>query len=306
METEEQSYQELSGINAKTLLNRQLPEYMDIEKCSTSYELRYVLAYEAAIRNEDILSALHDYIKTESTTSRNFLYLHGFNEVAIFFYRMTHTEVFPIQANDTPTKGLSSVEARDSALKPTPYKLTPLCPKTDAVMVNDSPLKRGRGSIARANIDDYSSFNRLLFESRFIRPKLSPPAEKKFIVELNFELPESELQEYVLYLHKLYHSHSAPGTIELLADIELEKEQLKKANIIRYADMLYAYDFKKKFEKMFSKKQDLYEKIQMDLAYTSPKEESKILSPNTIRNYIITMRDIVENHGYRNFLTGIK
>ncbi len=306
METGKQSYEELSGVNAKTLLSRQLQDYMDIEKCNTSYELRYAIAYEAAIRNEDITNALHDYIQTENADSRTFLRIHGFTDEVILYYRMTHTEEFPPQINDAHAEGLASIDETDSAPAPNPYKLTPLCPKIDAAIINDTPLIQKSDGITKADIDNYSSFSMLLFEPRFIRPKLSPLTAKKFNIELNFELPESELLEYVSQLHKMYHKHNTPGTAELLSDMEFEKEPLTKANTIKYADMLYVYDFKKRFEHMFLTQQELYEKIRMDLAYTISKEDRKMLSNNTVRNYIITMQDIVENHGYLNFLTGIK
>ena len=306
MKTEKQSYKEPSGINSRILLNRQASVYMDIERCSTSYELRYAIAYEAAIRNEDILNALHDYLKTKSDDSRKFLHLHGFTDEAIFYYRMSHTEEFPLQTNETPTKGLASVDARDNAPEPTPYKLAPLCPKTDAVIVNDTPLIQQSNGIVKADTSDHSSFSKLLFEPRFIRPKLSPPAIKKFNIELNFELPESELLEYVSQLYKLYRKYNAPGTMELLGDMEFEKEQLTKANTIKYADMLYAYDFMKRFKNMFSTQQELYEKIRMDLAYSIAEGDRKMLSNNTVRNYIATMKPIIEEHGYIQLLTGLE
>jgi len=278
---------------------------MDIERCKTSYELRYVIAYEAAIRNEEIANALYEYLANERADAKEALYKYGFTDESIFYYRLTHLEEFPVTKVDTHHQGLSSIEANDAS-SPSPYKIQPLCPKLDAVITNDTPLIRENDSITKADIDDYPSFSKLSLELQLIRPKLHPPAAKRFYVELNFELPESELTEYIVQLHKEYHKHHIPGAMELLGDISLNREQLTKANTMKYADMLYVYDYVNKFGDLYTTDKELHEKIGRDLAYSAHRDDKNMLSTNTIRNYRNAMTETVENFGFLSLLTGIE
>ena len=298
---------ELSGIDLKILHSREEPIYKEIEQCKTSYELRYVIAYEAAIRNQTIKELLNlCIIANDDESYRKLKSMYGFTDQVIFYYRITHKDLFPIDDFDKKISGLSAIELNNN-VSLQPYVLTPLCAKNDTVVLNDTPIHIDNGDIAVADISDYDDFEKLSLEYRFLRPKLTPIKSKKFFVELNFEIPVTELIEYIELLHKLYHKHGVPSAAELLNDrIEFSNDKQTRAVAKKYADMLYVYDYIQYYCDEYKNEVELHQKIAEDLSYSTERDDSPILSTNTIRNYALKMNELISEYGYLTLLTGIE
>ncbi len=150
---------------------------------------------------------------------------------------------------------------------------------------------------------NYSDFHKLSFEPNFIRPKLIPVSEKNFYVNLNFELPLSEIVEYVYYLQKIYKAKDVKSALELLSSsIEFTDVKQIKINCKKYADMFYAHDYAIKFGNEFKNEDEMYKKIAMDMGYSSGSD--KVVAENTIRTNISKMKSLVGDCGYLELLTG--
>jgi hypothetical protein len=206
---------------------------------------------------------------------------YGFTHDVFLYYRVTHKDLFPLKSDDGTATGLASLP--DTEAIEHRYKLTPLCSDKESVILNDTAIQRKEGTITKANLEDYSDFQKLSFEPNFIRPKLLPIYAKRFYVELNMELPESELVEYIGHIHKIYHRCDVPGATELLSDnIEYSSSKQTKANASKYADMLYVYDCVKKYADMFKTDIELHEKIANDLLYSLNDDTKEQLSTNKL------------------------
>ena len=296
---------EVSGVNSKTLLDRQDSVYQDIEHCKTSYELRYAFAYEAAIRNTRIKELLQECILSQNDACDTLKMNYGFTFEAVLYYRITHKELFPLQPNDNAATGLANLGDMETIEHK--YRLTPLYSDNESVILNDTAIQRKEETITKAHLEDYSDFQKLSFEPNFIRPKLLPAYAKRFYVELNMELPESELVEYIGHIHKIYHRCDVPGTTELLSDnIEYSSSKQTKANASKYADMLYVYDYVKKYADQFETDIEMHKKIADDLLYGLNDDTKKLHSTSTIWNYRQIMVDLVENEKFLVYLTGVE
>ncbi len=299
---------EVSGVDSKALLSRSESTYMDVEQCASSYELRHIVAYEAAIRNEDIKAYLYSYLS--EADDRSYIKLksvYGFTDEAIFYYRITHKDLFPITSSSTTAHGLSSIDKSNDSTHSSMYDITPLCSEADVVVVNDTPLYRENGSIGIADMAHYGDFEKLQLEYKMARPKLSPIKARKFFVELNFDLPVTELTEYIELLYALNQKHSILSVLELLDDaLDLSVEKQKKLASKRYADILYVYDCYTLYGDKYGIEIDLHKKIASDLAYSMEDRDERILSTNTIKNYISDMNALVNDYAYLKLLTAIE
>ena len=305
METEKKVSSELTGVNSEYLLDRQEIVYREIEDCKTSYELRYAMAYEAAIRNSAVLDALSICILEGDCVKLKQAF--GFSDDAILYFRITHKNLFSVRSKDESGNGLSGISEMKHKYKKQPYKITPLCSKEDSIVINDVPLVRESNSISFATIENYAEFKALSLEANFKRPKLLPIKRKDFYVNLNFELPESELTEYVEWLYKIYHKEDIKSTLELLSDsFDFSENGQIKANSRKFADMLYVYDYAFKYGEEFDTGISLHEKIAQDLSYSSMRDDKDRPSTNTVRNYLERMTYLVETFGYMELLTGIE
>ena len=305
METEKKVSSELTGVNSECLLDRQEMVYREIEDCKTSYELRYVMAYEAAIRNSAVYDALFSCIldKDCAKLKQDF----GFSDEAILYFHITHKDLFPVSAKDKGGNGLSSISEMEYEYRRQPYKITSLCSKEDSIVINDVPLVRDSNGVSIATIENYAEFKAVSLEANFKRPKLLPVKRKNFYVNLNFDLPESEMIEYVAWLYKVYHKEEIKSTMELLSDfLEFSDSHQIKANSRKFADMLYVYDYALMYGDAFETDIALHEKIANDIRYSDKRDDKAIPTTNTIRNYQIKMNYLVEERGYKEFLTGIE
>ena len=287
---------------SRYMLDRRGSIYMQIEKCETSYELRYAIAYEAAIRNSEVQTLLNDCIQNENCEQIKNRF--GFTDEALIYYRLTHSGMFPPRTSGVTSDGLATLRTDNLGYERKRYVLKPIC--SDSVVVNSTPFTARDNEISIASIENYTDFRHLLFEANIIRPKLMPIKKKEFLVNLNFELPESELHEYIEYLYEAYHKESVHSPIELLSDLELHHSKQIKANAQKYADMLYVYDYAIKFKDKFDTDIKLHEKIAMDLHYSDGRDSTNPPETNTIRNYRKKMEYLVSDLGYLELLTGIK
>lgn len=302
METEQKAYNGTSGVDSRYRLDRTEPIYMDIESCNTSYELRYVVAYEAAIRNKEVKQLLGTCIKEHNCEILKLKF--GFSDEAIFYYRITHRDLFSVAPGIKSKDGLASISPEQ---KPDytreAFVLHPICNKDHAVIVNGKPVVSEDDKISKASMTNYSDFHKLSFEPNFIRPKLIPVSEKNFYVNLNFELPLSEIVEYVYYLQKIYKAKDVKSALELLSSsIEFTDVKQIKINCKKYADMFYAHDYAIKFGNEFKNEDEMYKKIAMDMGYSSGSD--KVVAENTIRTNISKMKSLVGDCGYLELLTG--
>ncbi len=298
---------ELSGIDLKILHSREEPIYKEIEQCKTSYELRYVIAYEAAIRNQTIKELLNlCIIANDDESYRKLKSMYGFTDQVILYYRITHKDLFPIDDFDKKISGLSAIDINNN-VSPQPYVLTPLCSKGDTVVLNNTPIHIDNENIAVANISNYNDFEKLSLEYRLLRPKLTPVKAKSFFVELNFEIPVTELIEYIELLHKIYYKYDVPVAAELLEDkIEFLHDKQTRAVAKKYADKLYVYDYIQDYHQEYKTETELYKKIAHDLVYSIKSDDNPNPTTNTIRNYALEMKELIEECGYLTLLTGIK
>ena len=112
----------ITGVSSKTLLNRQDRKYKDIEGCRTAYELRYAIAYEAAIRNKDVKQALEKCI--DDAECRLLKHKFGFTDDAILYYRLTHQYLFPVRSDKSEfSGGLSGIDNSEINYSDKPYLL---------------------------------------------------------------------------------------------------------------------------------------------------------------------------------------
>ena len=212
-----------------------------------------------------------------------------------------------MSAKDKGGNGLSSISEMEYEYRRQPYKITPLCSKEDSIVINDVPLVRENNSISIGTIENYAEFKVVSLEANFKRPKLLPMKRKNFYVNLNFELPESELTEYIEWLYKLYHKEEIKGTVELLSDsFELSAARQTKANSRKFADMLYVYDYVLKYGDLFETDIALHKKIAIDIRYSDKRDDKGVPNAGTIRNYQIKINYLVEEFGYMELLTGIE
>ncbi len=307
METEQKVQSGMGGFDTNALLDRHSPIYDEIVACQTSYELRYFIAYEAAIRNVDVQKALASCILNHDCTQVKTIY--GFSDDAILYYRLTHVDLFPPQNEEKKgiaKQGLSSLKQAEHTYTKKPYSIKTV--KENSIILNETPIVVNEDNrISPASLSDYKEFKELILEGNFRRPKLQPIKKKDFYVELNFELPESEIIEYIGELYKLYHKESIKGTVELLSESDdfLHSKQTK-ANSRKFADMFYVYDCFVAYRERFDTENELHEKISLDLRYADKDDEASPLASTTIRNYQVRMVQLVEELGYLELLTGIK
>ncbi len=114
METEQKAYNGTSGVDSRYRLDRTEPIYMDIESCNTSYELRYVVAYEAAIRNKEVKQLLGTCIKEHNCEILKLKF--GFSDEAIFYYRITHRDLFSVAPGIKSKDGLASISPEQNQI----------------------------------------------------------------------------------------------------------------------------------------------------------------------------------------------
>ena len=302
METEQKAYAGVNGVDSAYRLDRTESIYMDIETCKTSYELRYFVAYEAAIRNEEVQKLLGECIKEGNCKKLKLIF--GFSDEAIFYYRTTHRDLFPVVPGIKSKDGLASISPEQKLdYTKEAFVLHPLCNEARAVIVNGKPIVSEDDKISKASMENYGDFHKLSFEPNFIRPKLIPISEKSFYVNINFELPTSEIVEYVKYLQKIYETKDVKNALELLSSsIELTDVKQIKTNCKKFADMFFAYDYAVQYGSAFKNEDEIHKKIAMDMAYSSDSDE--VLAENTIRTYISKMKSLVEGCGYLELLTG--
>ncbi len=309
--------------DTRIILDRKSDIYQDIESCKTSYELRYVVAYEAAIRNEEARKLIEEYLKSRDKEKLSILENDfGITEPVADYYFIYNYNRLLSQKSPSSTAssegaiGLRSIQPLQRQITRKPYKLSPICKfkGTIGIISNNRAIVRSSGYIQRASSEHIKIFQQLALELNFKRPKLKPnpsknlPVDpiKRYYIELNFELPESELKEYIEELIRLYNTEKIPGLPELFTDEEsaVQSSGETKVNQKRYADMFYVYDHYKMSRELFPSDEKTYEKIALDLAYS--RGDDKELQTTTMRNYHKAMIDLIDKKGYFSIITGLR
>ncbi len=173
-------------------------------------------------------------------------------------------------------------------------------------MVNNSPIVIGEEGIRKAEDKESMSFDKISLELNLKRPKLTPLLSKTFYIELNLQLPESEILEYLELVKKEYDRENIKNNIEHFKKIRLAKKKLKKANSDKFADMLYIYDCYQKHNKTkFKSASEFYAYLSDALYHSYTREVRKDISRNTTETYIETMKEYIEDTKYLELLVGI-
>ena len=309
--------------DTRIILDRKSDIYQDIESCKTSYELRYVVAYEAAIRNEEARKLIEEYIKSRDKEKLSILENDfGITECVVFYYLIRNYNRILRQKSPSSTAsrkgaiGLGNIQPPQRQKTGQRHKLFSIYKPdgSNGIILNNTAIVMNSDGIQRASLEDIEIFQSLCLELDFKRPKLEPnPSKnlpinptKKFYIELNFELPESELKEYVEELSRLYSTGNIPGLSELLTDDEnaVASSGETRVNQKRYADMFYLYDHYKMSRELFPSDEKTYEKIALDLAYS--RGDDKELQTTTMRNYHKAMIDLIDKKGYFPIITGLR
>jgi len=328
------------STDSKILLDRLNSTYTDFEKCQTAYELRYAVAYEAAIRNEAIQQALkrclvdkkcEDAYKFGFTWNTRLYYLianlnllslkeklksfrwqSSEKKLILLDYQYQFIE-FCKKFNDKNSSKFRLAKKKDQHVPPKtlPYKILTFPNGADTVIHNNRAGIRDNGKIRNADSKDYKKFTHLILEPKFIRPRLQPINKKTFYVDLNFELPKVELIDYVESLYDMYQQEEIPSPLEIFHLTEHEnsgettyKDVAKHAK--KFGDMFFVYDYFRHYKDSYKSDSDLYEKINSDLIYSYTDNSRDPLANNTIRNYIKNMTKLSEELGYLELLTGTK
>ncbi|MDD3007963.1 MAG: hypothetical protein RBR70_11485 [Arcobacter sp.] len=282
------------------LIYKEIEEFQD-------YELTNCIAYEMALRNENINKLVNKYLKKrivisyleEKNDEIKLLRNYGFS-----LETMLMTEILNILKKDFKLfSGLINrmgTYPSDILINKKYKNLSIYFEKGNFILESYDNKNIIVEEIDKKNINkDFISSLRFNFR----RPKLQFEKNKIVKIELNLNLPKEEL---IVYISKIKDEYDKDNSIiktplELLGET-LEKSDNKKTpkkpKASVYADWFYIYDYWK------------YEKTQgrtdKDIFVALEVEKNILYGEENIRKIRDKMRYFIDNLGYKELITGVK
>lgn len=310
-------------------LKRDDSQYLAVEKFE-DYELTYCMAYEMAIRNDEVIKTIYSFYnnyinddiyncyilstdnfkKCTEDSNKLMEFLLSPLELYLDYHLFKNinddikafNDYYSEYENEYPRDRLKHILFTPFT-KPTNFK--EYIPNEK--LVEEKITKRYRSFISHLINDDKKSFT---IHHNSITPRYSRPLSpwfneiKERNLVLNLALPTKELVDFVKKVKLDYeHDHSFFGTLKELEGNTLERADSRNSRLSnqeKLADMLYIYDCLKLG---YSQR-----KIQYKLYnyYADKGKETKTFSSETINNYNKIATDYIDNQQYKTLVTGLR
>ena len=311
------------------VLNRDDKQYLAVEEFE-DYELTYCMAYEMAIRNDEVIKTIYSFYnnyvnddiydcfvldtndfkkcKEDSQKLMSFylnplsLYLdyHLFENINKHIEELKKEDIK--NNNDYFTHRLSWILFTPYS-KPTNFKKY----IPNKKLVEEKITKRYRSFISHLANEDKESFT---INHNSITPKYSRPLEpwfneiKERNLVLNLALPTHELVDFITKLKKDYdRDHSFFKTVKELEGDSFERADKRDGRLSsqsKLADMLYIYDCLKIGYKKAKIRNKIYN------YYADKGIETKYLHNNTLNDYHQVISEYINDLKYKELILGIK
>jgi hypothetical protein len=308
--------------------NREDEQYLAVEKFE-DYELTYCMAYEMAIRNDEVIQTIYsfynnyvnndiydcfilstdDFKKCDKDSQK--LMKFDLNPLSLYlnyhFFKNINDHIEELKEDDSKANN-DYFSHRLSWILFTPYQgfcKNKIIPKKKIIEYKTTKFYT---SFINHKINEDNKTMSIYHND--ITPNYSRPLSLSFndIKErrliLNMALPINELIDFITKLKKDYeHDHSFFKTVK-----ELEGDSFKKANKrdgrlssqTKLADMFYIYDCLK----LGRKKSDI--KTDITIYYRLKGIDTRQLHIDTLNTYHEIMKDYIDNLKYKELVLGIK
>ena len=305
-------------------LNRGDKQYTDVENFK-KYELTHCIAYEMAIRNDEVIKTVEAFVKgyiKEYANQYKIVPLSTLdypNTIALYSQKLLNHMINPLQLhleyhffNDI-NKIISDIkiESEDGVLfnEGTDFLFFPSKPREynrEHHVDNydyKTQLKITEHCIVYTihrydTVEKWSTIMNRSLEPIYSRPLNIDEREAKYRnIKLNMALPTKELEDFIKKAKEEYNSNQNDFlSIEELLNGVSEKENIKLPQK-RYADLLFCYDC----HKLGYTQAKIQNKI--DRYYEDKDPSSTTISTNTIKNYIKTAKQFIDNEKYKHLVT---
>jgi len=304
-------------------LNRGDKQYTDVENFK-KYELTHCMAYEMAIRNDEVINTIKAFTKgymEEYTNKYKRIPLSTLdypNSIALHGQKLMSFMISPLQLhleyhffNDI-NKIISNIKLEsddgvlfDEGLK---FLYSPSEPREYNNKFNKdnfnytTQLKVTKYCILYTShrydtVEKWSTIVERSLKPIYSRPLSIDEGEAKFkMVKLNMALPSKELEDFIKKAKEEYDSNqnNFQSIEELLSGIS-EKENIKLPQK-RYADLLFCYDC----HKLGYTQAKIQSKI--DRYYEDKDPSSTTIAINTIKKYIKTAKQFIDDEKYKHLV----
>jgi hypothetical protein len=306
-------------------LNRDDKQYLAVENFE-DYELTYCMAYEMAIRNDEVIKTIfsfyNNYVNHDVNNCGDILNTDCFQKSDIDSQRLMEFFINPLQLylnyhffkpineDIQENKDNEWFSEKINYLLFTPF-VKPFY-RSDIVenvkLVEYKTTKFYTSFVSHLMNDDKKT---MTIHHNSITPNYSRPLLPSFDeikernLKLNLALPINELVDFVQKLKKDYdRDHSFFGTVkELIGESSQEKAEKMDNSLssqMKLADMLYIYDCLK----LDYSKSDI--KTDITVYYRSKGIKTRNLHHSTFTKYQKIMTDYIDNFRYKELVLGTK
>ena len=203
--------------------NRNDLKYKEIESFEV-YEITPCIAYEMAIRNNEVQRLLSQSRKPESNNKelKQKLLAYGFDDIASLFF-------FDRNICSDIGDGIKTIAGNGIVN----FKANWIDTEEAYAFDNKNEMVR----LKKSHLDLYRN---LIIFHKIKRPKLTLPKIHEYKVDINFALPEKEILSYVKKIRDSVELNNKTSLEKLISDdLASSEKRLSKS----YADMFFAYDY---------------------------------------------------------------
>lgn len=313
--------------NKNELPQRDSDIYTEIDDFA-EHELTYCIAYEMAIRNQEINQKIEEYLSKNNiirSTDAKYKELKkfGFSHSSLAYYHTCKSgmmKVLKMMEDQNLLKNIYHQDAlivKDEVIKEKKDEEFITIEKTSIphIISTSEALYSvsADGTLNEITQENISSDYLPNIEYELARPKLKFKESKLFNVELNLNFSEHEQIKYIEKLVETYKNKSSSIKTydDYFRSIDLSNAELpngqKKPKAKKYADWFYAYDYYM-VAKQISNDNDnsILDDIKIELGFFYETKED-VYSPVTFRKTIIpTMKKLIDEKEYKYLITGLK